>query len=122
MPTFNADKERKKLKAIIKCIPKDKQKLAEGLIADASFMAEELEQLRMHILEHGWSEEYRNGANQFGKKQSTEAGVYLQMQKSYASVIRQLNAMMEVSQTEKREAAGEEFAAMLKRGKKYDVS
>ena len=43
---FDADKELKKLKKITKAIPADKKKLVEGLIADASFMAEQLEKLR----------------------------------------------------------------------------
>nr|DAF03604.1 MAG TPA: hypothetical protein [Caudoviricetes sp.] len=85
-------------------------------------MAEELEKLQDYITEHGWSEEYQNGVNQFGKKQSTEASTYIQIQKNYTSVIRQLNAMMDVSISEKKEAAGEEFAKALKKGRKYNVS
>lgn len=122
MLKFEAKKEQRKLKAIVKSIPVDKQKLAEGLIAQASFMAEELEKLQDYITEHGWSEGYQNGANQFGKKQSTEASTYIQIQKNYTSVIRQLNAMMDVSIGEKKEAAGEEFAKALKKGRKYNVS
>jgi len=46
--------------------------------------------LRQHIVENGWSEEYQNGANQRGKKTSVEAEMYVKVQKSYASIIRQL--------------------------------
>lgn len=53
-------------------------------------MAEQLEELRLYIIEHGWSEEYQNGANQHGKKTSVEAEMYVKVQKSYASIIRQL--------------------------------
>lgn len=90
MKIFDANKEKKKLDSIIKNIPDDKKKLVEGLIADASFMAEQLEVLREHIIVNGWSEEYQNGANQKGKKSSVEAEMYIKMQKSYASIIRQL--------------------------------
>lgn len=90
MKIFDATKEKKKLESIIKDIPEDKKKLVEGLIADASFMAEQLEVLRQHIIENGWSEEYQNGANQRGKKTSVEAEMYVKVQKSYASIIRQL--------------------------------
>lgn len=90
MTTFRADKEKKKLENIIKNIPKDKKKLVEGLIADASFMAEQLEGLREHITANGWSETYQNGANQFGKKQSVEADMYVKVQKAYAAIIKQL--------------------------------
>lgn len=90
MSKFEANKELKKLNEIVKAIPEDKKKLVEGLIADASFMAEQLEYLRGYIAKNGWSEEYQNGANQKGKKTSVEAEMYVKVQKSYASVIRQL--------------------------------
>lgn len=90
MAKFSAEKEKKKLQNIIKNIPGDKRKLVEGLIEDASFMAEQLEVLRNHITKNGWSETYQNGANQSGKKVSVEADMYCKIQKSYASAIRQL--------------------------------
>lgn len=90
MAVFDATKEKKKLENIIKDIPEDKKKLVEGLIADASFMAEQLEFLRGYIAQNGWSEEYQNGANQRGKKTSVEADMYVKVQKAYQSVIRQL--------------------------------
>lgn len=90
MGVFTESKEKKKLKRIMKDIPEDKKKLVEGLIADASFMAEQLEELREYVSENGWSEEYQNGANQKGKKTSVEADMYVKVQKSYAATIKQL--------------------------------
>lgn len=90
MATFEATKERKKLESIIKDIPADKKKFVAGLIADASFMAEQLEILREYISANGWSESYQNGANQFGKKTSVEADMYVKVQKNYLAIIRQL--------------------------------
>ena len=107
---FSAAKELKKLKLIAEALPEDKQKVTEGLIADADFMAEQLEKLRLHITEHGWSEEYQNGANQFGKKSSVEADAYVKVQKSYASVIKQLTDLLpEQSET----TAGAEIMSFL---------
>lgn len=94
---LDINREKKKLERIIKDIPKDKQELVEGLISDASFMACELESLRLHIIENGWSEPYQNGANQKGKKQSVEADTYIKLQKQYSSVIRQLTDFLPVS-------------------------
>jgi hypothetical protein len=91
---FSAKKEQKKLKEITQALPEDIKKITEGLVADASFMAEQLEILRAHIDENGWSEEYKNGANQFGKKSSVEADAYLKMQKSYAQTIKQLTDLI----------------------------
>ena len=64
------------------------------MIADASFMAEQLEKLRTSIEENGWSEEYQNGANQRGKKTAVEAEMYVKVQKSYAAVIKQLTDLL----------------------------
>lgn len=107
---FNATKELKKLKLITEMLPEDKRKITEGLVADAAFMAEQLEKLRAHISENGWSEEYKNGENQFGKKSSVEADAYVKVQKSYASVIKQLTDLLpEQSET----TAGAEIMAFL---------
>ena len=108
---FEANKELKKLNEIIKVIPDDKKKLVEGLIADASFMAEQLEFLRGYIAENGWSEEYQNGANQRGKKTSVEADMYVKVQKSYASIIRQLTDFLP---TENKNANNDELLEFLR--------
>ena len=107
---FDSKKELKKLAAIAEALPEDKRKITEGLVADAAFMAEQLEKLRDHITEHGWSEEYKNGENQFGKKSSVEADAYVKLQKSYTSVIKQLTDLLP-SQTET--AAGTDIMAFL---------
>ena len=73
-------------------------------------MAEQLEILRAHITENGWSEEYKNGENQFGKKSSVEADAYIKIQKSYASTIKQLTDLLP-EQTET--TAGAEIMAFL---------
>lgn len=106
---FNAAKELRKLKRIAEALPEDKKKITEGLVADASFMAEQLEILRNHIAEHGWSEEYQNGANQFGRKSSVEADSYVKLQKSYASVIKQLTDLLPDTET----TAGADITAFL---------
>jgi len=107
---FNSKKELKKLGIIVANLPEDKKKITEGLVADAAFMAEQLEKLRAHIAENGWSEQYKNGENQFGKKSSVEADAYIKIQKSYASTIKQLTDLLPNS-TET--AAGSEIMAFL---------
>ena len=107
---FNSAKELKKLTAIAAALPDDKKKITEGLVSDAAFMAEQLEILRGHIAEKGWSEEYKNGENQFGKKSSVEADAYIKLQKSYASVIKQLTDLLP---SKDETAAGTEIMAFL---------
>lgn len=118
---FDSKKELAKLKRIIREIPKDKKKLVEGLIEDASFMAEQLEVLRDYILENGWSESYQNGANQFGKKTSVEADMYIKLQKSYQSIIRQLTEFLPDSKEDGVKAAGESLAKFVAGGKPIEL-
>lgn len=91
---FNSTKELRKLKIIVEQLPEDIRKITEGLATDAAFMAEQLEILRDSISEEGWSEEYQNGANQYGRKARVEAETYIKLQKSYASVIKQLTDLL----------------------------
>ena len=118
---FTATKEQKKLREIIRNIPPDKKKLVDGLIEDASFMAEELEKLREYISKNGWSEEYQNGENQKGKKTSVEAAAYIKLQKSYASVIQQLTTFLPTISEDKQSKAGEAFAALIAKGRDYEL-
>lgn len=110
---FDKTKEMNKLKAIVLQMPEDKRQLTEGLVADAAFMAEQLEKLRDYISEHGWSEEYKNGANQFGKKNSVEADSYIKIQKSYASVIKQLTDLLP---SQDMSAPGTDILSFIKQG------
>ena len=91
---FSKEAELKKLKAIVEQLPEDKRKMTEGLVADAAFQAEQLEKLRIYISENGWSEQYQNGATQFGKKKSVEGDFYVSLHKTYASVIKQLTDLL----------------------------
>lgn len=83
-------KELAKLKKIFKNIEPDKAKIVENLIANAAFMAASLEELQDIINEKGYTEEYQNGANQFGVKKCSEVEIYNTMIKNYSSVIKQL--------------------------------
>ena len=107
---FDSKKELKKLAVIVAALTEDKRKITEGLVADAAFMAEQLEKLRDIIARNGWSEEYKNGENQYGKKSSVEADAYIKLQKSYASVIKQLTDLLP-DQTET--AAGADIMAFI---------
>lgn len=83
-------KELNKLRRIFKTIEPDKRQTVEKLISNAAFMAESLDQLQEIIREKGFTEEYQNGANQFGVKKCSEVEVYNTMIKNYLGVIKQL--------------------------------
>lgn len=118
---FEAEKEKKKLEKIIKGIPEDKKELVEGLIADASFLAEQLDKLRVHITKNGWSEEYQNGANQSGRKVSVEADMYVKLQKAYQSVIKQLSDFLPDNKADGISKAGENLARLVANGRPVEL-
>ena len=72
--------ELEKLQAIFENIPESKKKVAEKLMENAAFMAEQ----------KGYVSEYQNGANQWGTKKSPEVEVYLSMTKNYVMIVKQL--------------------------------
>lgn len=118
---FNVEEEKKKLEDIVKDMPINKVKLMQGLIEDASFMAEQLEILRKHITLNGWSDEYKNGVNQYGKKSSVEADAYCKTLKLYAGVIKQISDQIDTSNNRK-EADGVGLIQWLKDNEKLPVT
>ena len=90
MAMFESKKELRKLKKIMQSLSPEKQKISASLIADLAFMAEQLEILRTDIQENGWDEEYKNGANQYGRKKRVEAEAYITLQKNYQSSFKSL--------------------------------
>jgi len=94
------DKEIKRLKKIFKNLPKDRMAIAIPLIENAAFMRVTLEDLQAHIEEHGCSEDYKNGANQFGKKATVESQTYNAMIKNYNTVTDRLEKMLPDAQAE----------------------
>lgn len=79
---ISADKEMLKLRKITEALPETKKELAEGLIADASFMATQLDTLRNEIASSGVVEEYKHGQNQYGFKETVAVGVYLKCRRT----------------------------------------
>lgn len=92
--TEYVDKEIKRLKELFKEIPQEKVELVEKLIQNAGFMSATLEELMQTINEKGVKEEYKNGANQFGYKDSVEVKTYNSMIKNYMAVIKQLSDLL----------------------------
>lgn len=82
------------LNQIYSKLPEKKRSIAEHLIQNAAFMEVELEDLRKIIAENGASEEYKNGENQYGKKQSADLQSYNALLKSYNMVNSRLEAML----------------------------
>ena len=72
-------KEIGRLKRLFKDIDESKKKLVQTTIEDVAFMTITMQDLRENIVRTGTTVEYKNGANQYGFKQSPDAQLYLQM-------------------------------------------
>lgn len=72
-------KEVARLKRLFKNIDENKKKLVFATIEDVAFMSVTMEDLREKIVRTGTTVDYKNGENQYGKKQSPDAQLYLQM-------------------------------------------
>ena len=83
-------KEIKRLGEIFENLPEDKKKIAKSIIENVAFMTVTLEDLQQAINEKGVVEEYRNGANQFGIKESSEVKIYNTMIKNHTNSINKL--------------------------------
>ena len=88
-------KEITRMKKIFKPLLDDTSyAVAQGLIDNAAFMYVTLLSLQQDILLNGCTEEYQNGANQSGIKESSAVKVYNNMIRSYNTVIKNLIGLL----------------------------
>lgn len=80
----------------------NKIKMASDLIKQAAFMAVTLEDLADVISEEGVTEEYTNGANQSGRKVSSNATMYKSLIGKYDAVISKLLKLVPEEKTAAR--------------------
>ena len=83
-------KEIRRLKKIFECLDKNKAATAQPLIDTAAFIIISLEEVQAGINENGYTEEYKNGANQFGVKQSALVEIHIAMTRNLATIMKQL--------------------------------
>lgn len=79
------DDKKKKL-----AIDKNKFDALLGLMKQTAFMSAQLDALAEELYEVGVVEEYKNGQNQFGKKESTQSKSYNAIIKNYITAIKTL--------------------------------
>ncbi len=91
---LNITREEKKLRKLYENLPENQIKLVSPLIQNAAFMKATLEELQAAINANGTVEEYRNGANQNGRKITSEVQAYNAMIKNYHNVIGALKEML----------------------------
>lgn len=86
--------EFNRLNKIYKTLPEKKYKIALPLIENAAFMKISLEDMQKTIIIEGEVEEYQNGANQYGKKESSTMRSYNNMIKNYNIINKRLEDMI----------------------------
>lgn len=77
---------------IFKDLSTGKKKLIKKAIEQAVHMEFQLDELQIALEKVGFVEEYQNGNNQYGKKESTESKAYNQLMKNYTAVVKILLA------------------------------
>ena len=77
--TKRIKREVARLKRLFKNIDENKKKLVFTTIDDVAFMTITMQDLREKIVRDGTTCTYKNGANQYGTKQSPDAQLYLQL-------------------------------------------
>ena len=75
-------------------LDKNKKAVITPILQNAAFMRVTLEDLQQLILEEGVVDQYQNGENQHGKKQSAALQSYNALVKNYAAVSKTLTQML----------------------------
>ena len=84
-------REVSRLRRVFKSLDKNKFDTVQSLINVAAFMAVTLEELQEVINREGFTQEYKNGANQFGIKQSSKVEMHIAMTRNHSTIIKQLS-------------------------------
>ncbi|PEB56233.1 hypothetical protein CON65_15860 [Bacillus pseudomycoides] len=87
-------REMTRLNSLLRNLEPKKKRAVSSLIKNAAFMAITLEDLQEEINEKGVTEQYQNGANQFGIKKSSAVEVYNTMIKNHVQVMKQLTDLL----------------------------
>jgi len=90
------------LKQIYAPLSSEKMALAYPLIENMVFIEQQMESLQQIIASEGFTDEYQNGNNQFGKKQSANLQSYNALVKSYNMINSRLEGMLPKQQNKSK--------------------
>ena len=105
--------EINRIKKLYKDLEKDKVKVVEGLITEASFMKLTLQELREDMFKNGMTELYENGP-QAENRERPETKIYSTMIQRYSNVMKQL---IDYMPEEKQKEENDELKEFLNRRK-----
>ena len=83
-------KEKNRLVRVFKYLDKNKLITVQSLINTAAYIAITLEEIQEIINREGYISKYKNGANQYGKKQSEAVEIYIALTRNQSTIIKQL--------------------------------
>lgn len=107
-------KEKSKLKRILKGLPEDKKKMAEGLISQAAFMVATLSELQAIMNEDGPVELFEQGSQRL-LREHPAAKTYNTMVRNYTAVCK---ALFDLLPEEERKDATDELMEFVKGARK----
>lgn len=102
-------KEETRIKRLFKEIDENRKKLVFSTIADVAFMTVTMQGLRETIIREGTTAKYKNGANQYGTKQSPEAQLYIQLSQKLTQAMRILVDCLPKPKKEQCVPPGDDF-------------
>lgn len=85
-------------------IDENKKKLVSATIRDVAFLTVAMQDLREEMLVSGLIDEYKNGPDQYGKKQSTALQSYLQCSNKLTAAMKILNDQLPKTEPKKPDA------------------
>ena len=96
------DKRLAEVRELYADLSEDKMTLVSPLIENLVFIEFQLKELQEIIKKDGFTDEYQNGNNQYGKKQSANVQSYNALVKSYNMISQRLEGMLpKVTKTSK---------------------
>lgn len=106
-------KEYARLKKQISALDAKNKALAEPLMQNVAFMKVTLEDLQEEVNVYGTTEEYQNGQNQSGCKQSAALQAYNATVKNYNSCVKTLAQILQQAGEAQGESLGELMAGLM---------
>lgn len=91
--TAPKDPVLEELKQLYSNLTPEKKIICYSMLEEAAFLKNTLEGLRKEIKENGTTDEYKNGANQYGKKISASLQSYNNTLKNYYALIEKIVKM-----------------------------
>ena len=86
--------EYARMKELFSAMPENELRFCDPLLQNAAFMCVTLQDLQLAINENGVTDNYQNGANQSGTKDSADLQAYNSLAKVYNALMDKLSAKL----------------------------